>query len=609
MISKDFLFSIYFFFGISLLFSQKAIPTYDYSDCDFQAIGHRGYSDIYPENTLLSIEEAFKRGVKYCEIDVNVTSDDVYVLFHDQPTMFRTSNGQGYVVSSTYNELLELDFGSWKGSQFRDTKIATLEEALLLAEKYDSYLYLDTKKFDPELMGKTLLKSRVDPSRLLAAIANLEEAKEFKKYCPNSSFIYFGGLPEDPSDDNWYKNLIDLGCKFFETYYSFALDETNVDFQQFLKKVHEHGAKVWVFTSNSLEEIEKIKNKGVDGVESDIATSAMKDLCGGLVVDAEPIRATTANHTFDNGDLQSTGVGSQLRPLNYNREFEYQDISFGTTSSFNIEPINGKIANIIKVPAFNPQNGLFLFTNFTSGIDANLHFNYSLILDIYIPRESKDKYISLFQSSPENSNDGELFINSGGVGINNEYHGDLKPETWYRLGIVVTETTIKKYINGNFIGENKIDGGRWSIYNVFAGGQDQGFLLFSDNNNETSEIFVSSIQLRNYNMNEHGMKLLGNSNSEGIPISNSGIYDLKFDGEIGQSIVNWDSNEIYVTFPKSKDLNSVKADFKIPYGANSSIISGSIVDLSSGSSILIITAQDGVSKTKWNIKRKIKETS
>ena len=79
MIPKGLLVFIHFLLGIALLFSQESIPTYNYSDCDFQVIGHRGYSDIYPENTLLSIEEAFKRGVKYCEIDINITSDDVYV--------------------------------------------------------------------------------------------------------------------------------------------------------------------------------------------------------------------------------------------------------------------------------------------------------------------------------------------------------------------------------------------------------------------------------------------------------------------------------------------------------------------------------------------------
>ncbi|MBW7845831.1 MAG: hypothetical protein H3C45_09365, partial [Bacteroidia bacterium] len=32
----------------------------NFADCDYVLVGHRGYSSVYPENTLLSIEEAFK---------------------------------------------------------------------------------------------------------------------------------------------------------------------------------------------------------------------------------------------------------------------------------------------------------------------------------------------------------------------------------------------------------------------------------------------------------------------------------------------------------------------------------------------------------------------
>ena len=591
-----------FFFVVCQCFSQQNIPTYDYSDCHFNAIGHRGYSDIYPENTLLSIEEAFKRGIKYCEIDVNITSDDVYVLYHDQPTMYRASSGNGYVVSSTYEELLELDFGSWKGSQFKGTKIATLEEALLLAEKYDAHLYLDTKKFDVELMGKALNKTKVNPNRLLSAISDLEEAREYKKYCPDSPFVYFGGLPEDPSDDNFYKELVDLGCLFFETYYTYALDDSNEDFKMFLKKVHEHNAEVWVFTSNDLVEIDKIKSRGVDGVESDVATSAMKALCNNEALEISPIKFTTGNWTFDNADLTSLGVGSQLRPFNYNQKDNYQPVLFGNSDTFGIKPINGIKPNVIKVPAFDPQNGLFIFSNFTSGVHEELHYNFSLIMDIYIPKKSQNKLINIYQSNLDNENDGDLFIGPKGIGISNVYHEKLSPETWYRLGIVVSETAIKKYVNGVFVGENKIEGGRWSVYNVFAGGQDQGFLLFSDDNNETAEFFVSALQLRNYSMSSIEIKRLNKPDAKGIAISNSGIYDLYFEGELRQNIVNWDNEEIYVRLPKDTDISGVKTSFKIPHGAKSSVASGGEIDLSSGTAILSITAQDGFSKTDWVIK-------
>ena len=580
---------------------QVIIPGYSYSDCEFMAIGHRGYSDIYPENTLLSIEEAFKRGVKYCEIDVNVTYDDVYVLFHDQPTMYRTSNGTGYVVSSTYEELLKLDVGSWKGNQFKNTKIATLEEALILAEKYDAFLYLDTKKFRIDLMAKALQNTKVDPSRLLPAIANIKEAREFNSLCPESSFIYFGGIPKNVNDDSWYKELIALGCAFFETYYIGAIDNSE-DFKTYTIKVHEHGAKVWAFTSNNMNEINTMINNGVDGVESDIAATVMKAICDNKELNTEPLKATTGNWNFEQKSLASSGVGSQFRPLDYINKDSTQMVSFGTTKSFGIKNINNKEAAIAKIPAFNPNNGLFLFTNFTPDSNEELHFNYTLIMDIYIPEKSKSSFISLLQTSPINDNDGDFFINFGGLGINNEYHGNLQPETWNRIAVVVSNNAIKKYINGIFVGENSISSGRWSVYNVFSGGQDQGFLLFSDDNNETGELYINAVQLRNYSMGEDEIKNLGNPKVKGIAIGNSGIYNLKFEGESSSSIVNWDTNEIYAFLSSKKDLRGVTVFFDIPYGAKSTTRSGSKFNFERNKSVTIeIVSQDGFSTTKWTI--------
>jgi len=587
--------------SIDFSYAQTNIPSYTYSDCDFIAIGHRGYSDMYPENTLLSLEEAFKRGVKYCEIDINVTSDDVYVLFHDQPTMYRTSNGNGYVVASTYKELLNLDVGSWKGSQFKDLKIATLEEALLLAEKYDAFLYLDTKKDRIDLMAKALQSTKVNPNRLLPSIGDLEEAKLFNSLCPESSFVYFGGIPEDVNDDSWYAEFIALGCKIFETYYTAAIDNTP-KFQTFVRKVHEQGAKVWVFTSNNINEIKTIRKNNVDGVESDIAASALKIICEDQILEPSPLKATTGNWNFKNKDLSSTGVGSQFRPLDYMNSNRSQMLQFGTTTSFGIKPINNKAAPIAKVPAFNPKNGLFLFTNFTPDSNEDLHYNYSILMDLYLPKGGASKFINLFQTSPTNANDGDFFIKSGGLGINNEYHGNLQPETWYRIAIVVSKHSIKKYINGNFVGQNSISSGRWSVYNVFPGGQNQGFLLFSDDDNETSELYLNAVQLRNYTMNDSEIKNLGFPNAQGLAIGNSGIYNVKFQGELRSSIVNWDRHEIYAFLPKAMNLTAVKAFFDIPFGAKSAINSASSLNLSQGKSVSInVVSQDGYSSSNWTI--------
>ena len=46
-------------------------------------IGHRGVRAIAPENTIFSINEAIKYKLKWIEIDVKISKDNVPFLLHD----------------------------------------------------------------------------------------------------------------------------------------------------------------------------------------------------------------------------------------------------------------------------------------------------------------------------------------------------------------------------------------------------------------------------------------------------------------------------------------------------------------------------------------------
>ena len=57
---------------------------------------HRGWSEIYPENTMIAFEKALEIGVDQLETDVHVTKDGHLVLIHDT-TVDRTTNKTGKV--------------------------------------------------------------------------------------------------------------------------------------------------------------------------------------------------------------------------------------------------------------------------------------------------------------------------------------------------------------------------------------------------------------------------------------------------------------------------------------------------------------------------------
>ena len=60
------------------------------------AIGHRGLSSLYPENTYMSFLAALEAGADGIEGDLHLTADGFIVLMHDD-TLDRTTNCTGRV--------------------------------------------------------------------------------------------------------------------------------------------------------------------------------------------------------------------------------------------------------------------------------------------------------------------------------------------------------------------------------------------------------------------------------------------------------------------------------------------------------------------------------
>lgn len=94
-----------------------------------RVIGHRGAKAYAPENTLESIHTAADLGTEWVSLDVKITKDEIPVIFHDD-NLERTTNGSGAIADVTYEDLKQLEAGSWYGESFAGAKIPTLEEAL-----------------------------------------------------------------------------------------------------------------------------------------------------------------------------------------------------------------------------------------------------------------------------------------------------------------------------------------------------------------------------------------------------------------------------------------------------------------------------------------------
>ena len=92
---------------------------------NFINYAHRGASEYFPENTMLSFKKGLEMGANGIETDVQLTKDGIVVLFHDD-TLNRVTGQSGCISDYTYQELLE--FNVIKGEL--KEKITTFEEFL-----------------------------------------------------------------------------------------------------------------------------------------------------------------------------------------------------------------------------------------------------------------------------------------------------------------------------------------------------------------------------------------------------------------------------------------------------------------------------------------------
>ncbi len=136
-------------------------------------IAHRGYSERFPENTILAFEKAIEYGCDMIELDVHLTRDRIPVVIHDD-FIDRTSNGTGMVKEMSLAELREFNYNCRKDN-FPFCPIPLLAEVIDLVR------------------GKVMLNIEIKncPNRyegIEGIIANILDEKDFIFHSIVSSF-------------------------------------------------------------------------------------------------------------------------------------------------------------------------------------------------------------------------------------------------------------------------------------------------------------------------------------------------------------------------------------------------------------------------------------
>lgn len=89
---------------------------------------HRGASADAPENTMAAFRLSLDQGAEGLELDVQMSRDGRLMVIHDE-TLQRTTDGEGTVVSHTYDELRRVN-ARYKSTELEFEPIPTLDEVL-----------------------------------------------------------------------------------------------------------------------------------------------------------------------------------------------------------------------------------------------------------------------------------------------------------------------------------------------------------------------------------------------------------------------------------------------------------------------------------------------
>ena len=210
--------------------------------------GHRGAAKLEPENTLLSMQKAIDLGVDQIEIDVHLTRDQHLVVLHDT-TVDRTTNGEGAVADFTLAEIKQLDAG--KGEP-----IPTLQEVIDLV-RGKVILQIELKgPGTAEPVIETVDRNSMEKEVLLTSFVH-ERLREARQLNPD---LRLGALWADPPPDAC-EQAIDMGAE------AIHVQHLNID-AQLVQKAHAHGLKIRAWNPDTVEEIQRVVDLGVDAIGS-----------------------------------------------------------------------------------------------------------------------------------------------------------------------------------------------------------------------------------------------------------------------------------------------------------------------------------------------------
>jgi len=229
-------------------------------------IAHRGASGGAPENTMASFELAIEERADWIELDVQEDADGRVVVAHDSDFM-KVAGNPLKVWDATASDLTELDIGSWFDSDFADQRVVSLRDVLETARgKIGVVIELKYYGYD---------------ERLEERVVEIVEATGMQDHIMLMSLKLTGLQKAAALRPNWIRGLLN-------TVSVGDLTRLELDFlalnaaaatPSMIRRAHNRGMRVFVWTINDPVQMSVMLSRGVDGLitdEPDLARRVME---------------------------------------------------------------------------------------------------------------------------------------------------------------------------------------------------------------------------------------------------------------------------------------------------------------------------------------------
>lgn len=219
-------------------------------------IAHRGASRVAPENTRAAFAAAVEQGADWIELDVQTSADGEVVVAHDRDFMKQARNPLR-VRDATAADLRDLDVGSWFDPAFADERPPRLADVLAWARGKVGVV-IELKYYGRDDALAPGVAARVEDAGM--------EADVMVMSLDRAGLAAMADLRPD-----WTRGLLNTASVG-------DLTRLDVDFLALnaaaasraqIRRAHDRGMKVFVWTVNDPVQMSVLLSRGADGLITD----------------------------------------------------------------------------------------------------------------------------------------------------------------------------------------------------------------------------------------------------------------------------------------------------------------------------------------------------